>query len=361
MKTIVCFITSLSSGGAERQLIELVKSLMKHFDVTIVTFSDIADHYDVDGRIKRIRLGFGKSSIGKVWAILRYFLTVKTDCVLSFGQRENMYALFPLLFRKDVKVIVGERNFTKLRPMKYEYVLFNFLYRRADYIVSNSYSQKEYILKKKPQYKDKVKVITNYTDTEVYKCQAYPNNVILRIGVFARYTKQKNYIRFAEAIRLLNEKTRIPFVVEWYGNQHMKDSTLNPDFVEFEKLVKEYHLLHVLKLNDHVKNVNDLMKEFDAICLPSLYEGFSNSISEAICCGKPMLVSNVSDNSLMVKDGENGFLFNPEEPNDIANSFIKFLSLNKEDRLKMAHCSREIALKLFDKSRFVESYERLIL
>lgn len=359
MKTVVCFITSLSSGGAEHQLVELTSMLVEYFDVSIVTFADVADHYDVDCRVKRIRLGVGQSSSKKLWAIFRYFLTAKVDWVISFGQRENFLSLVPLMLKKRIKVIAGERNFTKDMPQRYEWLLFNVLYYRANYIVPNSYSQKRYILAQKPQFENKLKVITNYTDTNIYKFQDYPNNKVLRIGIFSRYAKQKNCIRFAEAIRLVKEKSCSPFVIEWYGNQDVK-GRLNPDFVFFESLVEKYCLTEVLKLNDHVRNVNELMKEFDAICLPSLHEGFSNAISEAICCGKPMLVSDVSDNGIMVKDGENGYLFNPLDVNDIADVIIRFLSLDRNERLKMARRSREIAESLFDKQKFLKGYMDLI-
>ena len=279
---------------------------------------------------------------------------------LVLAKGKNFFALLPLLFRRKIKILAGERNFTQNTPTKIERALFNFLYQRADWIVSNSYSQEGYILKLKPQYERKMVVITNYTDTNVYRYLGYPNNTLIRIGVFGRYSKQKNYRRFAEAVKLLKQKVNIPFIIEWYGNMRFKDLSFNPDFLTFKELVAKYSLEDVLKLNDHVKNVNELMVGFDAICLPSLYEGFSNAISEAICCGKPMLVSNVSDNSLMVKDGVNGFLFNPLDVNDIVNALVKFITLRKEQRQEMALRSREIAVKLFDKQQFLEGYMNLI-
>jgi glycosyltransferase involved in cell wall biosynthesis len=94
--------------------------------------------------------------------------------------------------------------------------------------------------------------------------------------------------------------------------------------------------------------------------LPSLFEGFSNSIAEGICCGKPMLVSDVSDNRIMVHDHENGFLFDPNDVDSIVDAFIRFFSLDTSEMTMMGHKSREIAESLFDKEAFIESYINLI-
>lgn len=73
-----------------------------------------------------------------------------------------------------------------------------------------------------------------------------------------------------------------------------------------------------------------------------------------------MLVSDVSDNSRMVKDGINGFLFNPLDESSMVEAFIKFFTLKFEDRKKMSEESRKIAETLFDKARFIDSYISLI-
>ena len=134
----------------------------------------------------------------------------------------------------------------------------------------------------------------------------------------------------------------------------------NVDYTIFDDLVKQNNLQDVLTLNDHTKNVSGLIPRFDALCLPSLAEGFSNSISEYICCGKPVLCSDVADNGIMVKNGENGFLFDPTNIDDMVNAFVKFFNLTQQEREKMGEKSRERAEQLFNKERFVESYIELI-
>lgn len=125
-------------------------------------------------------------------------------------------------------------------------------------------------------------------------------------------------------------------------------------------MMKEYGLTDTIIIKDPTREVASLIPQYDVLCLPSLHEGFSNSISEYICCGRPVICSNVSDNPVMVKEGENGFLFDPTDASDIAEAFSRFFSLTKEMRTAMGRRSREIAEALFDKERFISAYIDLI-
>ncbi len=361
MGKITLFICSLSSGGAEHQLVQLANMLVeKGRLVTVATFADLDDHYTFDDRIKRHRIGAHRSSLVRFLMIFWYFLTIRTHCVISFGQRENAICLLPLLFRPDIRVIAGERNFTVGKPSRYEKILTKFLYRRATYVVPNSYSQRDYLVRKFPYLKGKTVTITNYTDVEEYCSMPIPLNEPRRLVIFARYCPQKNGVRFVEAVKIASERTKKTFVVDWYGNIHNKNGECQDEYVKMKELIERYGLDDVLKLNNHVKDVRKVLLKYDVACLPSLHEGFSNAISEAICCGRPVLASEVSDNHIMVHDGENGFLFNPLSPENIAERLLKFLDLSNEKQIEMGVRSRKIAETLFQKKLFFDSYIHLI-
>ena len=105
-------------------------------------------------------------------------------------------------------------------------------------------------------------------------------------------------------------------------------------------------------------NVLELLNSADVVCLPSLYEGFSNALAEAISIGKPVLASDVCDNPTFVRDGWNGFLFNPNSIEDMASAFKKFFgSLNRYEQFCIN--SRNLALELFDRDKFIDSYIKL--
>lgn len=362
-KKVCFFINTLSCGGAEHQLVVLANFLVeKGYNVSIATYGDVVDHYKINDKIHRIYIAPNKKKLAKLGAIWKFGLTVKADCIISFCQRNSCFILPSLIFRsrKNLKVVCGERNLSQGKSNWIEHILFKYLYKRADYIVPNSYSQKAYILNKCPEYAHKVVTITNYTDTYQFTYNQPPNNKIRRIGIFCRYEEQKNCLRFVRAVRRVFEHMGNSFIIEWYGNKKFRNATLRDYYDQLISLVEELELSQIIHMNDSVKNVSTLLHNFDIICLPSLFEGFSNSIAEAICCGKPMVVSNVSDNPLMVHNGENGFLFNPFDEREIASSLIRILSRSSEELRMMGVKSRSIAEHLFDKKIFVESYTQLI-
>lgn len=361
MKSITCFIGALGGGGAEHQMTQLAEMLVeKGYTVSIATFLDIPDHYPLSQKVKRIRLAPEGTRFAKIRAIFRFFLSVKTDCVISYTQRANLLCLIPLLFRRKIKVIVGERNMSRGKQTKREKQLFNFLYNRADFIVPNSITQAKYIVGKKSKFESKVVPINNYTDINLFKASPLPLGSVLRIAIFARFQRQKNCLRFAEMLGLLKKCSTRRFEIDWYGRHDFDNPTLTDYFTRFEAKVKEEGIEDILHIKDPVKDVSHQLTNYDVVCLPSVLEGFSNSIAEGIASGKPMLVSDISDNSRMVRQGENGMLFNPFEVSDMLDVFKRFLALSDETLVQMGQRSREIAEELFDRDRFIQDYIRLI-
>lgn len=362
MKKILFVGAGLSSGGAEHQCAQLMDMLIeKGYDVTYASFGDVPDHYQVNPQIRRISLGKEKSTKRKIWEVEKFLISVKIDVVFAFSQRLSCLTLFPMLFRRNVKVISSERNFTIGEPDKFENILIKTgIYRRADFIVPNNYSQGRYLAKKMPSIAKKINVIINYTEVDTYSPTALPNNNILKVGIFCRFECQKNFHRFIDMLGILKQRNTIMFHVDWYGNHTFNSEAQKKYFEEGLSKIREYGVEEFITIHEPTREVAKLIPTFDVMCLPSLHEGFSNSISEYICCGRPVICSDVSDNSVMVHDGENGYLFDPLDVEDMCKAFTSYLNSTVNQRNSMAIRSRVIAEELFDKDRFIESYIKLI-
>ena len=362
MKSIICVTEALGGGGAEHQIIILADLLNEYgYDVTLVTFADVPDHYSIPNGVKRVRLGVNKGHIGQTWDILRFFLTVHVDCIISYRQCSNARVSVPLLFR-HIKLISGERNTTYGDPDKFEKLLVNYgLYRRSQYIVPNSFSQGIYLINKRPEWKDKIITITNYTDINQFNMSSIPeDDTVLKIAILSRFSKQKNPLRFCEMLRQLKEKQERSFIVHWYGQQYNSDGSYNTDYTACVEIARSLMIDDIIEFKPAVKDPSILMNEYHALCLPSLFEGFSNSVSEGISSGKIILCSRVSDNPLMVEDGVNGFLFDPLSIDSMLESFMKFFRLKRPRMVEMGYSSRKKAEELFTKEKFIQSYIELI-
>ncbi|RYU90220.1 glycosyltransferase [Mucilaginibacter terrigena] len=357
-KSILCLIPSLGSGGAERQMIQLIQLLNSEYKIhpTVVTYSNKNKDYPSDIIVTRVKVNEA-SPIKRFFAILKAVKNAQPEAILSYGDLSNIISVLMQLFYNKAKVVVSERN-TSLKYDMFTRLRFN-LFRFADAVVVNSNSQTEFIKQHARFLIPKLKTINNFTDISKFTFAPGQINSISKIGIFARYHSQKNTVRFLEAVKMLNDKGYNHVQYYWYGQNYLNadggPTPLSAYYFECLELQKNLGLANV-SLNGFEKNVGDRLNEMDAICLPSLYEGFSNTLSEAICCGKPILTGNVCDNPTFCIDGENGFLFDPFNAGDMASAIEKAVTLNNDEAQRFQAKSRELAENIFSKDKFLSAY-----
>ncbi|PZU51800.1 MAG: TIGR03088 family PEP-CTERM/XrtA system glycosyltransferase [Thauera sp.] len=80
---------------------------------------------------------------------------------------------------------------------------------------------------------------------------------------------------------------------------------------ECQRLLDEAGVADRAWLAGERKDIPDLMRCFDLFVLPSLGEGISNTILEAMACGLPVVATAVGGTPELVEDGVNGRLFTP--------------------------------------------------
>jgi glycosyltransferase involved in cell wall biosynthesis len=106
------------------------------------------------------------------------------------------------------------------------------------------------------------------------------------------------------------------------------------------------------------EDVADLLKTMDIFVLPSLMEGMSNTILEAMATALPIIATDVGGNPEIVADLSCGCLF---PPGDVEALTAKLSSLlrNRETRDRFGHEARERALKVFSLEGALERYREL--
>ena len=77
-------------------------------------------------------------------------------------------------------------------------------------------------------------------------------------------------------------------------------------------------------------------------------------------CGLPILASDVCDNAQIVADGQNGFLFNPLDEDQIVNTLLKSLDTPEQNIVTMGDNSRKMAVDKFSSTTFINKYVDLI-
>lgn len=359
MKKILCLIDGLGSGGAERQMTGLSVMLKQRgYHVDLVAYHPEKDFYVTlakHGGIEPIFLTVGSSQWSKVKAVRHYIKQQGGyDCVIAYKPGPNAIGCILKMIGMRFKLIVSERIAD--REIGRKGTLFK-LYRFADYVVPNAHSQGEFLSGHFSWMIKKIVPITNFTDTD-YFTPVYENiHNPLRVLTVARVAKQKNVLRYLEAISLLRKRGVGNVHFDWYGNvERGQDEYAQSCYGK----VKELGLEDVIEFHPATPNILGRYQQCDLFCLPSLFEGFPNVLCEAMSCGKPVLCGNVCDNARIVSDGKNGFLFDPTNVIDIADKMQMLFSKSQEELLQFGERSRNIAEVLLSKDAFVEKYIELI-
>lgn len=94
------------------------------------------------------------------------------------------------------------------------------------------------------------------------------------------------------------------------------------------------------------QTIQDEMSHAAVFALVSLEENSPMAIEEAMAAGVSVVTSNRCGMPYMVRDGESGFLINPNDPDDIAHR-LRQLLVNDALRRSMGAKGREIALDRF--------------
>ena len=222
--------------------------------------------------------------------------------------------------------------YTFLKP------LFAFIWKSATAVVSNSEGLKQLALQTNPQ--QKIGVIYNGIDTEYFCPDENVKNsekFIITPGA-SRITDRKGLNYLIDAVAILAKKyPQVELQIMGEGNARAR----------LEKQVRE------LGLDDRVKFLGRIPREETApryqeasvFVLPSLNEGMSNAMLEALATGLPIITTNTGGAEELVGDGKNGFIIKLKDAVHIAEK-IEYLIENPNECLALGKNSRARAEEL---------------
>jgi glycosyltransferase involved in cell wall biosynthesis len=110
-------------------------------------------------------------------------------------------------------------------------------------------------------------------------------------------------------------------------------------------------------------DVGDLLAASDLVVLPSLWEGLSISLLEAMAAGKPVVTTSIGGNREATNDGETAVLVPPKDPYRLAEAIIA-LANDPGRRAELGHRGFEVQRARYGIQRMLDAYaaeyERLL-
>jgi len=127
---------------------------------------------------------------------------------------------------------------------------------------------------------------------------------------------------------------------------------------ELETVVSELGLADRVRLLGEREDVSLILQALDVFVLPSLGEGISNAILEAMATGLPVIATRVGGNVELVREGVTGRLIEPRRPEALAEALGAYF---EEPGLARAHgaAGRERAVGDFGLERMLSAYATL--
>jgi glycosyltransferase involved in cell wall biosynthesis len=127
-----------------------------------------------------------------------------------------------------------------------------------------------------------------------------------------------------------------------------------------EREIQQLGLHNDVRLFGFSTRIAELLNCMDVYVQGSLYEGFSNTIIEAMACGLPVLATNVGGTADLFSHGAEGWFFSPKA-DDTLSSLILELQQNPSLRKLAGVRGRERVIGQFSVETMVSRYENLYL
>lgn len=209
------------------------------------------------------------------------------------------------------------------------------IWKRAAAVVSNSIGLKELAQETSPKLA--IPIIPNGVDTERFypAPEKRPSDRLVITPGASRITGRKGLRYLVEALGLLKDEfPQLTLSIMGDGNQR----------AALEELAKEKGLAERVTFLGRIPKDETFQhyQEASIFVLPSLNEGMSNALLEALASGLPILATVTGGTHELVEEGENGFFIEMRSAEDIAEKLRKLVA-DPELRQRMGAESRRRA------------------
>jgi len=358
-------------GGAERQLIYLIKNLNKYkFRVGVLLFYDegplLSDLYALnDVEIFILQKKSRWDIFGFVARLIKTTRSFNADVVYGFLDVPNIFA-FLAGKMSGANVVFGVRSsnmdFKRYGlELVFVYWLEILLSHFTDRLIVNSHAGFEYHARKGIS-PEKMEIVPNGFDGHYYQ-KSIGKAMVLRkkwgisesyilIGLVGRIDPMKGHETFLQMADILqSEFSQLRFVCVGEGERNY-----------WQALISLANDMGLGKIHVWAGTQTDMPAVYNAIDIlvsSSLYgEGFSNVIGEAMLCEVPCVVTDVGDSALIVAD--NGRVVAPNDPFELADAVSEIIRMPEVERFELGKQARQRIVNEFKIEDMVAATERVL-
>ena len=232
------------------------------------------------------------------------------------------------------------------------YIRERSLWSAADRVAAVSSSVKSDLISRYGIEGDRIRLVFNGVDVEVFRRVEEPNlqgldikgrKIVLYVGHFGL---RKGIIYLIKAMKSVVREVPDSALVCVGGVPPWMRNLPFWDYLKEE--IRRDDLEGRVFLVDRIPNAKlpEYYSSASVFVLPSYYEAFPKVLIEAMACGTPVVTSKMGGTVDSVRDGENGYLVQYGRPEQIAEAIVRVL---KDERLgrRMGEKGRKLVLQEF--------------
>ena len=356
----------LGTGGLENGVVNLINTMptekFRHAVICMTDYTHFRDRItnnDVQVYCLHKKPGQDVAVYVRLWKLLR---KIKPD-ILHTRNLSALEAQLPAFFAGIKHRIHGEhgRDIDDVEGTNKRYVLLRQLFRPliARYIPMSK-DLESWLIKQIKVPARKISQLYNGVDLSRFKISASkPVNVLpehlqspelLLIGTVGRLDPVKDQTTLVQAFIYLVKtnplvRNKVRLVIVGAG---ALDTVL-------KKLSQDAGMNDLIWFAGEKSNVAELMQTLDLFVLPSINEGISNTILEAMATQLPVIATNVGGNPELVIDNQTGYLVPKQNPIAMAAVFKHYLD-NQDLLLTHGKAGRARCESTFSLTRMVDDY-----
>ena len=166
------------------------------------------------------------------------------------------------------------------------------------------------------------------------------------IGTIGRLHEQKGHRYLLDAAAaVLRRRTDALFLIAGYG----------PLRATLEAQASELGIASSVRFLGYRADPAAILAALDLFVLPSLWEGMSNALLEAMAAGLPIVATSVDAAPEQIVHGESGMLVAPANADELAEA-ITFLSFDRAKAAALGRNARERVEAVFPMRRMTQAY-----
>jgi glycosyltransferase involved in cell wall biosynthesis len=366
------FVTNFKIGGTERQVVNLVQALDRsRFEMRVACLGRHGEFLDAveerTGPVAEYRIHrlYSPDTLRRQAAFARDIRRHGIQLVHTYGFYPNVFGI-PAARLAGVPVVLASIRDTGDHLTSGKRQVQRLCCRMAHRVLVNAEAVRQRLIAEGFEPR-KIVLIRNGIDVARFRRRSdatqlrgelgLPKDVPL-VAMLSRLNQMKGVEYFLEAAAIvLRRFPAARFLL-------VGDSEPSLQAEQYRRGVQAYAA--DLGLRDRAiftgfrKDVPELLTEVNISVLPSLSEGLSNAVLEAMAAGVAVVATNVGGTPEIVRDGATGLLVPPRDADALAQAICRLLETPELAR-RLAEAGRRLVLQQFSLERMTRRVESLYL